>query len=118
MKEPRQLKDTTIGLMISVALFYDGLQALLQLIPVAGQILAGLVAIFAFLTFWLWFRLNGIKFSTPKRSAVMGTGFIIELIPILNILPAWTLAVAIIVADLKVKKYKNTDKDVENDKAA
>lgn len=92
-----------MGLMISTALFFDALQASVQLVWILGQILAGLVAIYAFLTFWLWFRLYGIKFSTPKRSAVMGGGFIIELIPILNVLPAWTLAVTIIILDIKAK---------------
>ena len=115
-----ELKGTTIGLMFSVALFFDTLQAVFQIAPVLGQILAGLIAIFAFLTLWLWFRLHGIKFSTPKRSAVMAGGFLIELIPILNILPAWTLAVTLIVADLKIKENLPgaIDESVENKKAA
>ncbi len=105
--------------MISTALFFDAFQAVIQLIPGLGQILASLVGIYALLTFWLWFRLHGIKFSTPKRAGTMGGGFLIELIPLLNALPAWTLAVALIIADLRVKEA--ADKfagDGENKKAA
>lgn len=104
--------------MISTALFFDAWQALIQLIPGLGQIFASLVAMFAFMTFWFWFRLHGIKFSTAKRSAIMGGGFFIELIPILNILPAWTLAVTLVITDLRIKKSKGeSTQPVEKDTA-
>lgn len=96
-QEP-QLKSHTIALMIAVALLYDALQAILNFI-----FLGWLVSPAAFLTFYVWFKMNGIKFATPKRSGIMGAGFIIELIPILNTLPAWTLAVVLIVLDLKTR---------------
>lgn len=109
--------------MIGVAIFFDGLQAAIQTIPILGQILSGFVAIFAFLTFWLWFKLHGVKLATGKRAASMGLGFIFELIPFLNILPAWTLAVTLTAFDTKVKNLsphsdKSGDNDSKNQKAA
>lgn len=98
------LKNITIGLMIVAALLFDAVQAIINLLPIAGQILSGFVSFFAFMTFWLWFRLNGLKFTSAKRVSYMGGGFILELIPILNMLPAWTLAVFLLCADFKIKQ--------------
>lgn len=98
------LDNITIAFMVSVALFYDVFQALIQLIPFLGQILSSLIGVFAFLTFYLWFKMRGLNFATPKRAGLLGGGFLIELIPILNILPAWTLAVILLAIDFKIKK--------------
>lgn len=98
------LNNITIVFMVSVALFYDAVQGIINLIPILGQILSGLISMFAFLTFYLWFKLKGLNFVTPKRAAYLGGGLLIELIPILNILPAWTLAVTLLALDSKTKK--------------
>lgn len=60
------------------------------------------------MTFWLWFKLKGVNFGTARRAASMTAGFLIELIPIINILPAWTLAVGLVCADTKVKDIKDS----------
>lgn len=101
--QPNQLKDTTATLMIGTALFFDVLMGLINFIPFLGQILSSMVGIFAGLTFWLWFRMSGIKF-TFKKSATLGAGFAISLIPVLNMLPALTFAVTRVVLDSKMKK--------------
>src|SRR3990167_4763114 len=99
-EENKGLSSITIAFMISVALFYDAIQAIIQIIPILGQILSSLIGIFAFLTFYLWFKLKGFNFATPKRAGYLGGGLLVELIPILNILPAWTLAVTLLAFDL------------------
>lgn len=103
MEKEKKLSNTTIGFMIATALFFDGFQLLINLIPILGQILSVIVGFFAFLTFYFWGEIKGFKFNTPKRGSLLGGGFIIEAIPFLNILPAWTLAVILLVLDQKRK---------------
>ena len=102
------MKGTTAALMISVALFFDTIQFLLEFIPILGQILSSLIALVAFGTFYLWFKMHGLNFATPKRAGILGGGFIIELIPFLNALPTWTLAITLLAIDSKVKKAVST----------
>ncbi|MBX4195791.1 hypothetical protein KW796_02460 [Candidatus Parcubacteria bacterium] len=94
-----ELGNQTIALMISVALFFDALQGMLNFL-----LMGWLVSPVALLTFWLWFRLHGIKFTSAKRIGIMGGGFILEMIPMINTLPAWTLAVSLVALDAKIKK--------------
>lgn len=103
-EKDKEIKPVTGTFMIIVALLFDGIQAGINLIPIVGQILSFLISIFAFLTFWVWFKMNGVSFAKPKRAGSMGVGFLVELIPVLNMLPAWTLAVFLIISDTKIKK--------------
>lgn len=96
-----EISKITMWAMIAVALFFDGLQFgadLMNFIPFAGFILAWVItsgiSIFAFLTFFLWFQLQGIKFNSKIVATTVGA-FFIELIPVLNALPAWTLSVVV-----------------------
>jgi len=98
-EKKKGLENHTIIFMIVVALFYDVLQWVMAFI-----LMDWLVGIFAFLTFYVWFKMRGLNFATPKRAMVLGGGFIIEIIPILSVLPAWTLAVIILALDSKIKK--------------
>ena len=98
--EKKGLNNTTIALMISVAIFYDTLQWLLTFI-----FMGWLVSIFAGLTFYVWFKTKGMSFMKPKRFATFGGSFIIELIPVVgDILPAWTAAITYLALDSKIKK--------------
>ena len=97
--------------MVSTALFFDALQGGLSLIPFLGWIVASLVGGFAFMTFWFWFKTHGVKFTTAKRAGIMGGGFFIELIPILNMLPAWTLSATLTIFDVWKEDAKKDKKD-------
>lgn len=99
--EEKPLSYTVITLMVALAVFFDGTQFLLNFIPVLGQILNFFVDIFAFLSFYVWFKTYGITFMTRTRSIAMGGAWIIEVIPILNDLPAWTAAVLIVIGTTK-----------------
>ena len=103
--EKKSIGDGTVFLMISTALLFDTIQALFGWIPIVGNILAGLFSIFIFLTFFLWFWMHGIKMISPKRFAAMGLGGIIEMIPYINILPAWTLVVVYLIGTTKIKEF-------------
>lgn len=102
MDKESKISDTTAFLMIFTALFFDAFQALIGWIPAVGNILAGLIGFFAFMTFWLWFHMKGIKMMTPKRFGSLGLGGTIEMIPFINILPAWTLVVVYLIGTTKV----------------
>lgn len=99
----QELKTHTIVFMVVVALFFDALGALFT--PIA---MYWVVTIVAYLTFFVWFRLYGITFLKPKRLVTAGGSLIVELIPIINVLPAITLAVAIIALEAKAKKIVPT----------
>ncbi len=92
MDEPK-IKESQKWLMLGVAIFFDIVIALINLIPAVGQALSFFAGIFAFMTFWLWFKMNGMKFSSPKKAGAMIGGSIIEIIPVLNALPAWTATI-------------------------
>ncbi len=89
-------------LMIGTALFYDSLQILISLIPYVGWILSPVFSIFAGLTFFLWNAIKGWGSSKTRKQFII-KWFLpaIELIPILNVLPVWTLRVLLQLIFLK-----------------
>lgn len=102
--EESRIKDTTAFLMIFTALCLDGIQAMFGWVPFVGNIFAGLLSIFIFLTFFVWFKMNGITMMTPKRFGSLVGGGVIEMIPFINILPAWTLVVVYLIGTTKIQE--------------
>lgn len=102
---PKQRIDwITAILMIWLALFYDGIQFLLNFIPIIGNILSSLlIGLWAWLSFYIWFKIKGVSFSKPSRSITLFGAGITEMVPLLNALPAWTLAVLILIATTKAE---------------
>jgi hypothetical protein len=90
--------------MIVVAVFFDILQWALVFI-----LMGWLAGLFAFLTFYVWFKSYGISFMKPKKALALFGGGLIEVIPVLSALPAWTVAVLIITFDSKIKKTLPVD---------
>ena len=93
------LGNRTLVFMLVVAIFFDILQWLLVFI-----FMGWLVGIFAGLTFYVWFKMRGQSFMKPKRFLTFGGTFIIEAIPVISSLPAWTAAITILALDSKIKK--------------
>jgi hypothetical protein len=85
--ESSRIPETTAFLMIGTALFFD----LLSIVPVVNWI----AAIFAWMTFGLWFLMRGVGFINPKKLATWGVAALIGLIPALSAIPELTLAVAV-----------------------
>ncbi len=102
-----KIKDTTAFLIIFTALCFDGGQAILGWVPIVGNILADFLSIFAFFTFSLWFYMYGIEMLTPKRLMSMIGGGVIEMIPYLNLLPAWTMVVVYLIGTTKIQELAN-----------
>lgn len=92
------LKNTTIGLMVAVALFFDVLQWVLVFI-----VMDWIVAWIFFPMYWLWFKMHGIAFISMKRAPTLAGGTLIEMIPGLDVLPAYTLIVVRVCLDNKIK---------------
>lgn len=89
MSQSQEINFIELLLMLLVAGVFD----LMSLIP----ILNFAVWVFAWLTFWFWFKMKGISLITDKKRllTVGGVSFI-ELIPALSALPSWIALVLII----------------------
>ena len=96
-EKEKGLKTTTVWLMIGTALFFDALQIVLDFL-----LMGWLVTIFASMTFWLWFRFNGISFMRPKRIAGSLVTIIIDAIPVLGWF-AWTVSISTFVLSKKIQ---------------
>lgn len=97
-QEP-QLSNIDTMLMTGTALFFDLLQWLLNFVA-----LHWVVTIFAYMTFFLWFYMKGIKIFTPKKLAVATGGFVVEAIPIISALPTITAMVVATIINTKGQK--------------
>lgn len=97
-EKEKGLKHATVILMIGTAVFFDVLQWLMAFI-----LMDWAVGFFAYLTFFVWFRMHGISFMKPKRLLVMGGSALIEMIPVVSALPAWTAAVTYLAMESKIK---------------
>ncbi len=111
-----------IGFMVVIALYYDTLQALISTVSVSSvygfflAILSTFITIFAWLHFYVWFKLRNVNFFEGKMGKVAGkrlAPFLItmaaELIPGLNVAPVLTIGIAITAVlvhleDLAVRK--------------
>ena len=98
-EKEKGLKTTTVWLMISTAVFFDALQALLTWIG-----LGWVITIIAYATFGLWFAFHKMNFFALKNAGWVGGSFLFELIPGLDALPVFTGIVTKIVLPLKIKK--------------
>jgi hypothetical protein len=110
------IEKGTWMLLIGIALFFD----LLKLIPILDEF----VDMIAFATFWLIFKMHG---ETYSKNWMLG-GFILGLIPIVNMLPECTATIVKLYFDAKARnalaktpvigKVTRVPLKVENKKAA
>ncbi len=91
----RGVGRVTFFMMLTVAILADIGLFLLALIPYIGWLANILFSFCVFLTFFMWFKIKGMKYNSVKKMAALPAGFLIELIPYINILPGWTLSVII-----------------------
>lgn len=99
--------------MVAAALFYDLLQVGVNFLQGVNAIIPGLgvflvyllgvpLTIWAWLTFYLWFKLHGVSFMQPKRFAIMGISGLAD--TIMSVLPAWTVAVLLLIATTRAEE--------------
>lgn len=104
IEKRNRVKKSDVMLMVGVALLFDGIQALFLLIPLLGWILSSLLSIFAWLTFYLWSSIKGWGLSdSAKQFLVQWAIPFVEVIPVLNALPTWTLKVVLQISFLKAE---------------
>jgi hypothetical protein len=97
----KTLSSVIAGIVICAALFVDSLQWLLNLIPLAGIVLAKLIGLGAGIGFAFWLQTQGeLNWRTGKW--LLGAGTLETLpLPWLDLLPAWTVGMVLIVIMLK-----------------
>lgn len=92
-----KINKSTAVMMVCVAGFIDLIQFLLNFIPLVGWVIIWIINAIVWLTFYIWFRARGINFNSKKSTNLAGA-FVLEFIPIVDALPAWTFAVIRIIA--------------------
>lgn len=102
--DERKIDNTTFVLMLCVAVCIDSVQFALNFLLIIGWIIIWMMNVLAWLTFYLWFKIKGVNFSNPKRGLSLFGGFLIELIPVINALPAWTMAVVLIAGSSRAEE--------------
>ena len=76
--------------MLAVAIFFDVSLGAIQLIPVAGSIMASVFNVVPLTVFYIWYKIEGTSFSNPKKAISFFGASLIEFIPLVNALPAWS----------------------------
>jgi|APSaa5957512535_1039671.scaffolds.fasta_scaffold191832_2 hypothetical protein len=103
-------------LMGGVAVGVDLVQGILTT-GVIGIAINSFISIFAWLMFWFWFKMHGVGFLDGKlvlKSVTMWGAGLIELVPLINNLPAWTVAIVIMLFIVKAEDaiYNKTGKSI------
>lgn len=105
-QKKHSVSNTAAVLLVALALLFDGIQFgvdLMHAIPLVGNIAAvlftTLLDVWAYLSIWFAFKVAApqISFMSPKRALALNGALLVELIPIINVLPAWTLGTVIII---------------------
>ena len=85
--------------MIGTSLFCDSLQWLMAFVFMDWA-----VTIVAYMAFWTWFIMKGIRLLTPKRFAIQSGTLITEVIPFVAALPAITCMVILTILNVKLEE--------------
>lgn len=100
----RRIPNTTAILMISVALLFDLIQFILTALFIGMILNPVIVTPLAWFTFFLWYKFRGVNITDKvSRFATMTVTPLIEFIPMINALPAWTLGVFIMISIVKAE---------------
>lgn len=106
MSQNKGLKSSTIWLMTGVALLFDAIQAALSYL-----FLGWLMIPVFYMTYWMWFKMNGVKFLTLKRAPTQAIGGILEVISA-GIIPAFTFIVARVALTSKMEEISSSHPNV------
>ncbi len=108
VRAPAQEKKEHISnpmavMLVSVALFIDGFQALLNLL-IIGEVASSVISVCSNVLFMVWFWMLGMGIiKNPRKLGAMLAQSIIGLIPILNTLPELTMAIVAIIIVTKAE---------------
>jgi hypothetical protein len=76
---------------LTIAILMDLVQIILDFLAV-GVIANTILTIFGYIVFLPWFWLHGIRFQ-GKTAKTLGLGTLLEFIPVINALPAWSFMI-------------------------
>lgn len=86
----RRISKPTAIIMVSIIAFLELIQILLNFLPGPGWIVIWFINVIIWLTHLFWFKIKGVKYSS-KRALNLGGSFLLEMIPIIDVLPWWTI---------------------------
>ena len=96
----KKLSKTTLILMLIAALCADVLSFILSIIPIIGQVANPIIMFIFALSFWLWLAIKGLGWQGIVGG---GSSMIIEVIPLLQMLPSFTLMVVVFYIKYKIR---------------
>lgn len=101
------------GSLIAIAGLVDFLQFIFGLIPVLGIVIVSLLSVLvaSIFSFWLSYLKVEVWGSFSKFGVQLGT-FIAEIIPIVGVLPVWTMGIGALLLLVRLedqKKYKKSE---------
>ena len=114
MNERHRIPVTVFATMVGVAGAIDALAAMLTPL-IIGFALNSILSMLAWVLFYIWFQIQSVKFlegGLRKAIIYFGGGFL-ELIPIINILPIWTLTVVLTIFIVRVEDAEYNKKMIE-----
>lgn len=122
-KQKRKIGNVTAAFMIGAAILFDALQFLvtfLHLIPAVGNAaavaLAWFITVLATATFGVWFALVGVNYFTGKgagkRFLIVLSATVVELVPIIDAVPAITLGVVFLILQTRLEEGHIGPKDL------
>lgn len=105
MSAEKKIQNIEWFLMIGLAVAIDIINIVLAMIPLVGFLFNKLISIFAWLTFWLWFKLKGAAGIKVRSKSLLAFGGISEVMPVpfLSALPFWTATIVGIMVKNKIK---------------
>ena len=93
----RRIGNVVAGLMIGIAGLMDGLQFLINFIPILGQLISLFISFFLLAGFGIWFLLLGVNYFSGRKAGikiVASLGSVIgEIVPLVSALPILTAGV-------------------------
>jgi hypothetical protein len=89
-----------IARIVGVSIVFDLIEAFLDTVPVVGWIINIGIDAVAWVTFYFLFKRRGVEFNSAKRFLFFSSGFILDLVPFINMF-AWTLDVLLVIGTVK-----------------
>lgn len=87
-------------LMVCVAFLYDLTQFGVDVVTLGfGFLFNWVISLWAWLSFYLWFRIKGVNFMSWKNALKLNGGGLVEIapLPLIGSLPVWTATVLFII---------------------
>ncbi|MFZ2038951.1 MAG: hypothetical protein WAV11_03370 [Minisyncoccia bacterium] len=103
MENTQKITNLTAFLMIAFAMIIDLTQLILTTF-ILGTYVVPIITLITTIIFWIWFSLLKIPLTHhPKQLATISVSSLGELIPLVDVLPLWTIGTIIMVVMMKKK---------------